>query len=92
MAVVLLRALDRWDRLWHAALARVAPDQQRWLGVAKHSPEFARIARRIVEVSLAAAATTTDEAGAAGRRSKYMQCQPEFDLGVFHQFILEYGV
>ena len=92
MAAVLLRGLDRWDRLWHAALARVAPDQQRWLGVAKHSPEFARIARRIVEVSLVTTTATTEEAGAAARCSKYMQCRPEFDLSVFHQFILEHSV
>ncbi|CAK7203337.1 hypothetical protein SEUCBS139899_006068 [Sporothrix eucalyptigena] len=84
---VLLRALDRWDRLWTAALARVAPHQQRWLGVAKYSPEFARIAKRIIEVS---------EGRGDGRSSnsvgdKYLQCTPEYDLRVFHAFILEYG-
>ncbi|KAJ9133410.1 hypothetical protein NKR23_g10799 [Pleurostoma richardsiae] len=80
-ASVLLRALDRWDRLWAVAMDRVAPDQQGWLGVSKYAPEFALISRRIIEASI------TEE----GRCSKYLQCTAEFDLQVFHEFILQHG-
>lgn len=79
---VLLRALDRWEQLWNAALKRVAPDQQRWLGVAKYSPEFALISRRIIEVG------TTEEA----KCSKYMQTTSECDFQAFHEFILQHGL
>ncbi|CAK7209705.1 hypothetical protein SCUCBS95973_000530 [Sporothrix curviconia] len=79
---VLLRALGRWERLWHAALARVPPDQQRWLGVAKYAPEFALVARRIVQVSL----EPTSSSGGA----RYLQCTPAYDLRIFHAFLLQY--
>lgn len=100
MGPKLIKALDRWERLWDAALANVPADEQRWLGVAKHSPEFARIARRIVHASMVVSSTAeassmppfpSSEIMDSLRRSKYMQCRPEFDLGVFHQFILEFG-
>ncbi|KAH6972052.1 hypothetical protein BKA56DRAFT_646181 [Ilyonectria sp. MPI-CAGE-AT-0026] len=78
---VLLRALNRWERLWSIAINQVAPGQQGWLGVAKYSPEFALISRRIVEVC------NTEE----GRRSKYLQCTAEYDLQVFHEFMLQHG-
>jgi hypothetical protein len=78
---VLLRALNRWERLWSVAINQVAPDQQSWLGVAKYSPEFALISRMIVEAS------NTEE----GRCLKYLQCTAEYDLQVFHEFMLQYG-
>ncbi|KAH7010525.1 hypothetical protein EDB80DRAFT_715004 [Ilyonectria destructans] len=78
---VLLRALNRWELLWSVAINQVAPGQQGWLGVAKYSPEFALISRRIVEVC------NTEE----GRRSKYLQCTAEYDLQVFHEFMLQHG-
>ena len=82
---VLLRALTRWEQLWHAALQRIPPAQQSWLGVAKYSLEFATISRRIIE---AGASTTTDR-GAGSHR--YLWCRPEYDLGVFHEFMLAHG-
>lgn len=78
---VLLRALDRWESLWYVASNRIPPDQRSWLGVAKYSPEFALISRRIVEVS------NTEE----GRRSKYLQCTAEYDLHFFREFLLQHG-
>lgn len=62
-------------------MTRVAPDQQSWLGVVKHSPEFALVSRRIIEVN------TTEE----GRCSKYLHCTAEYDFQAFHEFILQYG-
>ncbi|KIH91331.1 hypothetical protein SPBR_01531 [Sporothrix brasiliensis 5110] len=95
-AAVVLRALDRWDRLWQAARDRVPPDQQRWLGIARHAPEFARIARRIVDVTRQVSETTATgppaDALADVHRSRYIQCRSEFDLAVFYQFILEHGL
>jgi hypothetical protein len=61
---------------------RVAPDQRSWLGVAKHSPEFALISRRIIEVN------TTDK----GRGLRYLHCTAEYDFKAFHEFILHYGL
>ncbi|KAI8623086.1 hypothetical protein F5Y19DRAFT_459877 [Xylariaceae sp. FL1651] len=78
---VLLRALNRWERLWHVAMSHVPPEQQSWLGVAKYSPEFALISRRIVEVS------NTEE----GKCSTYLQGTAEYDFQNFHQFILQHG-
>lgn len=79
--LVLLRALDRWEQLWDAALQQIPPEAQRWLGVAKYSAEFALVSRRIIEVS-----GTGEEP-----RSKYLRCTPEYDLSVFHEFIMEHG-
>ncbi|ERT00248.1 hypothetical protein HMPREF1624_03619 [Sporothrix schenckii ATCC 58251] len=95
-AAVVLRALDRWDRLWQAARDRLPLEQQRWLGIARHAPEFARVARRIVEVTRQVSETTATgpptDALADVHRSRYIQCRPEFDLAVFYHFILEHGL
>lgn len=80
-ASVLLRALDRWERLWQAAMGRVQNDQQGWLSIIAHSPEFASISRRIVEVS------HTEE----GKLSRYLNCTAQDDFGAFHEFILQHG-
>lgn len=80
-ASVLLRALNRWESLWSVAIGQIIPKQQPWLGVAKHSPEFALISRRIVEVS------NTDKQ----ESSKYLQCTAEYSFQTFHEFILQYG-
>lgn len=78
---VLLRALDRWEQLWYAAMASIAPAQQSRLGVAKHAFEFALISRRIVE------ARTVQ--GAAS--SQYLRCIPAYCYQEFHEFVLRHG-
>jgi hypothetical protein len=77
----LLRALDRWEQLWDAAIKRLTPEEQKWLGVARYAPEFALVSRRILEVSADQATPT----------SEYLRCAPQYDLEKFHQFLLDHG-
>ncbi|KAH8888920.1 hypothetical protein GQ53DRAFT_690656 [Thozetella sp. PMI_491] len=81
-AAILLRALDRWNRLWGTAISLAPADRQRWMGVAKHAPEFALISRRILEVG------ATEE----GKRSRYLRCTAEYDFTAFREFIIQHGL
>jgi hypothetical protein len=81
VAQSILHALDRWGLLWDRAIARITPEAQQWLGVARHAPEIAWLSRRIIEISLT---RQSDEV-------QYLQRCATYDLADFHQFIRQYG-
>lgn len=77
----LLRALDRWERLWSKAISQLSHEPQSQIGVARFASEFASISRRIIEV----------DSAAEGKYSRYMHCEATYDFGAFHDFILQHS-
>lgn len=78
--LILLRALDRWDCLWNAAMNLIPINQRKWLGIAINAPELSILARRIIEVNM------TKEA----KESRYLRRVIGYDFVDLHQFIRQY--
>jgi hypothetical protein len=77
MSFTLLRALDRWKKLWDAAFSQVPLDQRRWLGISGHAPELAMLSRLIIETCGTERAKTL----------RYLQGIAGSDLTEFHHFL-----
>jgi len=77
---VLIRALDRWDFLWKAAMDLIPINQRIWLGVANNSHELSMLARRIIVVNMTKEAT----------QSRYLQRVVSYSFADLHQFIRQY--
>jgi hypothetical protein len=73
----LLHALCTWQELWRKALAQLAQDDRKWLGVANNVSDLAHLTRRIIEVA----------AGPQAASSRYLQRVPSFGTRELHEFL-----
>jgi hypothetical protein len=78
----LLRALDIWQELWRNAVARLAEDDRKWLGVAHNIPDLAALTKLNIQVAI----------GPEAASSKYLQRIPSSGTKEIHEFMREFVI
>lgn len=73
----ILRALDRWKKLWDVAVHRVPTEQQKWMGVTRHAPEMALMCRGVILL----------HGTEMGRSLAYTQRITQYDATSFYEFV-----
>jgi hypothetical protein len=77
----LLRALDRWDILWQAAMEKLDVNRRSWLGVSVYASELSVLSRRIIQANM-----TADT-----KKSRYLRRIVGYDFADLHEFIRQYS-